>query len=56
MQTNLSHLQINIRPENIGFYRDLMPFLGWPEIFGDEAMVGVGSFGGVSLWFNGRDV
>ena len=54
MQTVFSHLQINVRPENMPFYRDLMAFLGWPTIYETEGMIGVGGrSGGGSLWFVG---
>ena len=50
MQTGLDHLQVNVRPENVGFYRDLMSFLGWHDIFAGEGFFGVGGTTG-SLWF-----
>lgn len=51
MKSNLGHLQINIRPENLGFYRELFNFLGWKILYEDENMVGVGCEKGSSLWF-----
>jgi catechol 2,3-dioxygenase-like lactoylglutathione lyase family enzyme len=55
VQTSLSHLQLNVRPENLPFYRDLMTFLGWQTIFENEGMLGVGSRDrGGSLWFVGE--
>ena len=50
MQTGLDHLQVNVRPENVGFYRDLMSFLGWHDIFAGEGFFGMGGTSG-SLWF-----
>ena len=51
MQTGLDHLQVNVRPENVGFYRDLMSFLSWHDIFEGEGFFGVGGENGGSLWF-----
>lgn len=55
MQTHFSHIQFNVRPENMQFYRDLMTFLGWRTMVaeGDE-MLGVGGKHGDSLWFVGH--
>ena len=61
MRSNLSHIQFFVRPENMGFYRDLFGFLGWETIVDDVCaglqMLGVsGSRGesGESLWFIGQ--
>lgn len=55
MQTTFSHLQLNVRPENLPFYRDLMAFMGWQTIVENEGMLGVGGRGsGGSLWFVGE--
>ncbi len=54
MQTRLSHIQINVRPANISFYRDLMAFLGWQTLYDGEGMLGVGDTHGDSLWFTGQ--
>lgn len=51
MQTTISHIQFNVRPENVPFYRDLMAFLGWQTIYDGDGMLGVGAAGGYSLWF-----
>ena len=53
MQTQLGHIQFNVRPENISFYRDLMAFLGWSTIYDGEGMLGVAG-GAASLWFAGQ--
>jgi catechol 2,3-dioxygenase-like lactoylglutathione lyase family enzyme len=50
MQTHLSHLQINVNPANLAFYRDLMAFLGWRTIYGDDTILGVVAQG-PALWF-----
>lgn len=52
MNAKLGHLQVNIRPSNLGFYKDLFAFLGWPTVYEDEAMLGVGGKSGDSLWFS----
>lgn len=51
MQTRFGHLQINVRAENLPFYRDLMGFLGWNTLLDEEAMLGVGDANHSSLWF-----
>jgi catechol 2,3-dioxygenase-like lactoylglutathione lyase family enzyme len=54
MQTQLSHLQFNVRPENMPFYADLLAQLGWKTLHAEEGMLGVGDKNGVSLWFIGQ--
>ncbi|MGN6756135.1 MAG: VOC family protein [Thermomicrobiales bacterium] len=54
MQTQFSHLQLNVRPENVPFYKDLMAFLGWQTLFANEGMLGVAGKNGESLWFIGE--
>ena len=51
MQADLGHIQLNIQPANVPFYRDLMAFLGWQTLYDDEGMLGVGAKSGSSLWF-----
>lgn len=51
MKSNLGHLQINVRPENLGFYRNLLEFLGWTLIFEEGEYFGMGCENGASLWF-----
>lgn len=51
MQTNLSHIQLNVRPDTMGFYKDLMGFLGWQPLVDTPEMLGVGCKQGSSLWF-----
>ncbi len=53
MQTHFAHIQLNVRPGNIPFYRDLMAFLGWQTIYEAEGMLGVGGTNDESLWFVG---
>ncbi len=52
MNTHLGHVQINIDAANLGFYADLLGFLGWNQVMANEFMAGYGS-GGTSLWFVG---
>jgi catechol 2,3-dioxygenase-like lactoylglutathione lyase family enzyme len=51
MESSLAHLQVNIRPENLGFYRELFGFLGWNTLYEAEGMLGTGGKNGASLWF-----
>ncbi|MEX0782820.1 MAG: VOC family protein [Dehalococcoidia bacterium] len=51
METSLAHLQVNIRPDNLPFYRDLFAFLGWNALYEAEGMLGTGGKNGASLWF-----
>ncbi|HVC80481.1 MAG TPA: hypothetical protein VNL35_08295 [Chloroflexota bacterium] len=41
MPTTISHLQFNVRPANLAFYRDLLSHLGWSPIYDGEEMLGV---------------
>jgi len=50
MKTSIGHLQINIDPQNIPFYKELLSFLGWSVLYEDPNMLGIGS-NGASLWF-----
>lgn len=51
MQSAVSHIQFNIDPSNIGFYKELLDFLGWSAIFEAEGMGGFKGKGDASLWF-----
>lgn len=53
MQSKLGHLQFNVQPANIPFYKDLLAALGWQTIFATDTMIGAGDENGVSLWFAG---
>jgi len=54
VKSSFNHVQFNIDPANVGFYRDLFGFLGWTTIWEDttEGYIGVGDGHG-SLWFMG---
>ncbi len=53
MSSRLGHLQINIRPENVGFYKELFGYFGWPTVYEGDGILGVGGKSGDSLWFMG---
>lgn len=54
MQTHLGHIQFNVQPANVAFYRDLLSLLGWKIIHDTPEMLGVGDEHGSSLWFAGE--
>ena len=54
MQSGLSHIQFNVRAENVPFYKDLFSFLGWGIEHDDSGVVGVSEKHGVSIWFIGE--
>ena len=53
MKSSLSHLQFLIDYKNVDFYKSLMEFLGWKEVFSDEGVCGFsnGEEGSASMWF-----
>ena len=53
MQTKLGHIQFNVYPQNLGFYKELFAFLGWPTLEDTPSMLGVGRDVFNSLWFFG---
>lgn len=53
MQSNLAHMQLNVLPGNLGFYKDLLTFLGWQLIFDSEGAFGIADSKGTSQWFIG---
>ena len=54
MRTHLAHIQFNVRPANLPFYRDLLAFLGWQTLYDGEGMLGLAGKKGESLWFVGQ--
>lgn len=54
MQTYLAHIQLNVQPDHLPFYTDLLGFLGWQTLYANEGMLGVADKNGVSLWFVGQ--
>jgi catechol 2,3-dioxygenase-like lactoylglutathione lyase family enzyme len=53
-QSSFGHIQFNVRPENVGYYRDLFSFLGWQTLHDSPEMVGLGGQHNDSLWFSGQ--
>ncbi|HMO55221.1 MAG TPA: hypothetical protein PJ994_11995, partial [Tepidiformaceae bacterium] len=51
MKSGLYHVQVNIQPENAGFYKELMGFLGWNILYEGEGILGVAGSNDASLWF-----
>ncbi len=54
MQTRFAHIQFNVHPENLPFYRDLMTFLGWQTLVDSDGTLGVAGKGGTSLWISSQ--
>ena len=53
MRTHIGHIQFNVQPTNLPFYRDLTTFLGWQTVHDSEEFIGVADEDGNSLWFIG---
>lgn len=51
MKSSFGHIIFNIAPSSQSFYKELMEFLGWTVIYGDEHMIGFGNAQNGSLWF-----
>lgn len=54
MNSKLGHVQINVAPENLPFYRDLANHFGWGTLVDSEGMYGAGAANQASLWFIGQ--
>jgi catechol 2,3-dioxygenase-like lactoylglutathione lyase family enzyme len=54
MQSTFSHIQFNVRAENVPFYKDLMGFLGWKTLFEGDGFIGTAGKHGESFWFIGQ--
>lgn len=54
MQSKLGHIQFNIQPTNVSFYKDLFAAMNWKTIYATDDMVAVADPNGVSLWFIGQ--
>ncbi len=52
IQSRFGHLQINIHPQNMAFYKDLFAFMGWQTLEDSPVEFGVGPDIFNSLWFN----
>ena len=51
IKTKLGHIQFNIHPQNMQFYKDLFAFMDWPTLEDEPTMLGVGCDVFNSLWF-----
>lgn len=54
IQSHIGHIQFNIDPQNAGFYKELLTFLGWSVWYEDPEMLGLGDSQKASLWFAGE--
>jgi catechol 2,3-dioxygenase-like lactoylglutathione lyase family enzyme len=52
MRTYLQHLQFNVRPVNLPFYRDLFNFLGWRAVPDHPGLLVLSGQEGVGCWFS----
>ena len=53
VQSHIGHLVFHINPQNLGFYKELLTFLGWSVCYDDPAMLGGVDSQGADLWFGG---
>lgn len=51
MKSHLAHVIINVTPENLAFYRELMAFLGWSTLYDGHGHLGTSGANGSSVWF-----
>jgi catechol 2,3-dioxygenase-like lactoylglutathione lyase family enzyme len=51
MPSVLGHLQVNVRAENLSFYKDLFEHLQWELLHEIPEMVGLSDRNGASIWF-----
>jgi catechol 2,3-dioxygenase-like lactoylglutathione lyase family enzyme len=54
MQSKLAHLQLNVQPDNVAFYKELFTFMGWQVIAESEGFLGLVDTNGTSLWCIGH--
>ncbi len=54
MQSQLGHIQFNVQPTNLPFYKDLFAALDWQTLYDVEGMLAVADPQGISLWFVGQ--
>ncbi|MCC7365329.1 MAG: VOC family protein [Dehalococcoidia bacterium] len=52
METSLDHIQVNVAPENLPWYRGFLAFLGWEPVFEMDNYFGMRGASGASLWFS----
>ena len=51
MQSTLGHIQINIDPGHLPFYKELFTFLSWKVLYEEPEVLGMGDPQHTSLWF-----
>jgi catechol 2,3-dioxygenase-like lactoylglutathione lyase family enzyme len=51
IQSRFGHIQFNIHPKNIGFYKDLFTFMGWQRLEDEPSIIGFGPDIFNSFWF-----
>ncbi len=54
IHAKIDHIQFNVDPQNLTFYKDLFAFVGWETIHEGATMLGVGDGSFSSLWFLGE--
>ncbi len=54
MQSKLAHMQLNVQPSNLGFYKELFTVLGWQMLYDTENFNAFVDENGMSLWFIGQ--
>lgn len=54
MDTQLQHIQFNVKAENLAYYKGLLTFLGWQTLYDSAEMLGVADKNNLSLWFAGQ--
>lgn len=53
MQSQLGHIQVNVKAENIEFYKKLLAFLEWSVMYESDEFIGAADKNGASVWFIG---
>lgn len=54
MQSKLAHIQLNVQPDNVAFYKELFTFMGWQTITESEGFLGLADTNGTSVWCIGQ--
>jgi catechol 2,3-dioxygenase-like lactoylglutathione lyase family enzyme len=54
MKSHFAHMQLNVQPGNLSFYKDLFTFMGWKIVYDDDNYFGVADGNRTSLWFSGE--
>lgn len=53
IQSFVGHIVYNIDLKNLGFYKELLTFLGWKTVLEEPGMLGIEDARQTSLWFGG---